>query len=307
MMTGLNGIPPVHAVLPKWGMSARLQPAGADRLEIRFGGAGKNAVGKDRDNSPMTWDPNQYMAFENHRLRPALDLLGRVPLASPKAVVDLGCGTGNVTAIMKDRWPQAKITGVDSSKEMLDKAKAEHEGIVWQRKDVARWNPRTKYDVIYSNATLHWLPDHEKLFPSLMKRLKPGGYLAVQIPGNFNAPTHTLMHDAARAGSWHEHLKPVLKGSPVLDPADYYRILAPHADRLDVWETTYMQRLTGENPVAEWTKGTWLKPLLDALEEPDKSAFEAEYRKRILEAYPPETDGSTLLPFRRIFIVASKK
>lgn len=252
----------------------------------------------------MAWNPQQYLTFEDHRLRPALDLLGGIPLEVPKTVVDLGCGTGNVTRIIQERWPSAKVVGLDSSTEMLGKAREADSKIQWQQKAIDDWQPKQKLDVIYSNASLHWLGGHETLFPRLMSYLRLGGYLAVQMPGNFSAPTHTLVYETARSGPWKERLEPLIKPPPVMDPTDYYRILVPYSEQLDIWETTYIQALEGENPVAEWTKGTWLKPFLDALEEPEKAQFEAQYRRRILQAYPPGLNGKTLLPFRRIFVVA---
>lgn len=252
----------------------------------------------------MAWNPQQYLTFEDHRLRAALDLLGGIPLEVPKTVVDLGCGTGNVTRIIQERWPSAKVVGLDSSTEMLRKAREADSKIQWQQKAIDDWQPKQKLDVIYSNASLHWLGGHETLFPRLMSYLKLGGYLAVQMPGNFSAPTHTLVYEAARSGPWKERLEPLIKPPPVMDPTDYYRILVPYSEQLDIWETTYIQALEGDNPVAEWAKGTWLKPFLDALEEPEKAQFEAQYRRRILRAYPPELNGKTLLPFRRIFVVA---
>ncbi len=278
------------------------QPATAPRIasggdSVYFGNTGSKRV--------STWDPKQYLKFEAPRLRPALDLLARVPLDNPGTVYDLGCGTGNITGFIRQRWPQAGITGLDSSADMLKKARAEHPGIAFRKTDVGHWRPRAKADLIYSNATLHWLPEHDKLFPRLMKNLKPGGVLAVQMPRNFDAPSHTLIREVAQNGPWAEALKPVLRETPVLSPANYYRILAPHCGKLDIWETEYLQVLEGENPVAEFTKGTWLKPLLDALDEPMKSAFENEYRRRVLQAYPPGPDGKTLFPFRRLFIMAT--
>lgn len=252
----------------------------------------------------MAWNPQQYLTFEDHRLRPALDLLGGIPLEMPKTVVDLGCGTGNVTRIIQERWPSAKVVGLDSSTEMLGKAREADSKIQWQQKAIDDWQPKQKLDVIYSNASLHWLGGHETLFPRLMSYLRLGGYLAVQMPGNFSAPTHTLVYETVRSGPWKERLEPLIKPPPVMDPTDYYRILVPYSEQLDIWETTYIQALEGENPVAEWTKGTWLKPFLDALEEPEKAQFEAQYRRRILQAYPPGLNGKTLLPFRRIFVVA---
>lgn len=252
----------------------------------------------------MGWNPQQYLTFEGHRLRPALDLLAHIPSDTPTRVVDLGCGTGNVTRILEQRWPGATVVGVDSSDEMLKKAREVESHIEWRQADLNHWRPQQRFDVIYSNAALHWLPDHPTLFPRLLSFVAPGGYLAVQMPGNFTAPTHTLVYEAARSGPWRDKLESRIKAPPVREPVDYHRLLAPYSEQLDVWETTYIQELTGENPVAEWTKGSWLKPFLDALEEPHRSEFEAVYRRLILQAYPQGPDGKTLLPFRRLFMVA---
>ncbi len=252
----------------------------------------------------MVWNPQEYLAFEDHRLRPALDLLARIPLEHASNVVDLGCGTGRVTRMMQERWPNAKVIGLDSSPEMLKEARAVVSKVEWREQKIDDWRPTSRLDVIYSNATLHWLSDHEALYPRLMGYLEPGGYLAAQMPGNFTAPTHTLVYAAARSGPWVKKLEPLFRPPPVMELADYYAVLAPHSEYLDIWETTYLQELHGDNPVAEWTRGTWLKPFLDVLHEPERSRFEAEYRRLILETYPPGAMGQTLLPFRRIFIVA---
>jgi trans-aconitate 2-methyltransferase len=253
-----------------------------------------------------TWDPTQYLAFAGHRLRPALELLGRVPVQSPQRVVDLGCGAGNVTAYLRRRWPQAALVGVDSSAEMLATAAEAQPGIAWVRADVATWVPDAPPDVIYANASLHWVEDHATLFSRLVGLLGAGGALAVQMPRNFDQPSHTLMHDAAAAGPWAARLAGLQRAVPVREPAFYYDRLAPHCKVVDLWETRYVQVLSGENPVAEFTKGSWLKPLLDALAEPERSAFEADYRRRVRAAYPPRPDGTTLFPFTRLFIVATR-
>jgi trans-aconitate 2-methyltransferase len=252
------------------------------------------------------WDPGQYLAFAGHRLRPALELLSRIPLAAPRHVVDLGCGAGNVTAHLRRRWPQASIVGVDTSAEMLAAAARADPAIAWVQADFATWMPGTPPDLIYANASLHWVDDQTALFTRLMGLLAPGGALAVQMPRNFDQPSHTLMHDAAAAGPWAARLAQMQRRVPVEGPAFYYDLLAPLGKQVDLWETRTMQVLTGENPVAEFTKGSWLKPLLDALDEPQRSAFEADYRGRVLAAYPPRADGTTLFPFTRLFIVAVK-
>ncbi|MBI3625879.1 MAG: methyltransferase domain-containing protein [Candidatus Rokubacteria bacterium] len=252
----------------------------------------------------MPWDPAQYLKFTDHRLRPAVDLLNRIDVANPAEVYDLGAGAGNVTRLLKERWPNARITGVDESQEMLAKAAAGAPEIVWRRADLATWRPLRPADVIYSNAALHWLGDHDRLFSALFSALAPGGVLAVQMPRNFSAPSHTAISEAVRSGPWRTKLEPLLRRAPVADPAFYFNLLAPRAAALDIWETEYLQVLEGDHPVKEWTKGTWLRPLLDALEEPERSRFEACYAGLVAHAYPRRQDGRTLFPFRRLFIVA---
>ncbi len=252
----------------------------------------------------MSWNPNQYLKFAAPRLQPAIDLLARVPLANPQTVYDLGCGAGNVTRLLALRWPAAAITGVDDSTPMLAKAAVEAPGLNWVQQSVADWRAPQPADLIYSNAALHWLPDHSTLFPSLLNQLAPGGVLAVQMPRNFDAPSHRLIDDTVRAGPWRSRLEPMLRPSPVAEPGFYYDGLAQHAGRLDIWETEYLQVLEGTDPVKEWTKGTWLKQFLDALDEGDRMAFEADYATRLRHAYPMRSDGRTLFPFRRLFMVA---
>ena len=254
----------------------------------------------------MSWDPAQYLKFSGERLRPALDLLARVPAAAPGTVVDLGCGAGNLMPLLRERWPQARLTGVDGSPQMLARARADHPGIEFVQADVGAWRPARPVDVLYSNATLHWLEEHERLFPALLESVAPGGWLAVQMPRNFGAPSHTAVRDVILAGPWRARLEPQLRPHPVAEPRFYWQVLRDKTAALEIWEIEYLQVLRGENPVAEFVKGSWLKPFLDRLEEPEGGAFEADYRARVLAAYPPEADGSTLFPFRRLFILAQK-
>jgi trans-aconitate 2-methyltransferase len=253
----------------------------------------------------MAWDPAQYLKFAGPRLRPAIDLLGHIEAAAPKLVYDLGCGAGNVTRFIAERWPVAKIVGIDGSAEMLGKARADLPQIEWQQADLATWGPPQKPDVIYSNAALHWIEDHAPVFVRLFESLAPGGTFAVQIPRNFGAPSHTSMGEAARRGPWRKKLEPLLRPSPVEPPDFYYNLLAPLAAKLDIWETEYLQVLQGEHAVKEYTKSTWLSPLLAALEEPERRQFEDTYTKLVDAAYPRRPDGKTLFPFRRMFIIAT--
>src|SRR5216684_6467078 len=177
----------------------------------------------------MAWDPSQYLKFAGQRLRPAIDLLNRIDVEEPGEIYDLGAGAGNVTQLLKARWPKARITGVDESKEMLVKAAAAAPEITWERADLATWRPPRPADVIYSNAALHWLDSHERLFPALFSSVAPGGVLAVQLPRNFSAVSHTSISEAARSGPWRAKLEPLLRPAPVAEPAFYYGLLAPHA------------------------------------------------------------------------------
>lgn len=253
--------------------------------------------------SIVTWDPAQYLKFAGPRIQPAIDLLARVPLAAPVRIVDLGCGAGNVTALLARRWPDAAIVGVDDSAPMLARARAELPQVRWQLGSVADWTPEAPVDLVFSNAALHWLPEHPRLFGRLVDGLAPGGVLAVQMPRNFHAPSHTLVADVAREGPWRERLAPLLRPPPVASPADYFDWLAPRAAALDLWETEYLQVLEGDDPVKEYTKGSYLRPFLDALAPDERPAFEADYAARVRAAYPRRADGRTLFPFRRLFLL----
>ncbi len=253
----------------------------------------------------MPWAPSQYLKFADHRLRPAIDLLNRIDVANPTHVYDLGAGTGNVTRLLKLRWPNARTTGVDASEEMLSKARKSLPDIAWLRADLATWRPPERAEIIYSNAALHWVGNHDQLLPALFSAVAPGGVLAVQMPHNFSAPSHTAIAEAVRSGPWRRKLEPLLRPDPVAEPAFYFGVLAPRAANVDIWETEYLHVLEGVHPVKEWTKGTWLMPLLDLLDEPERSRFESCYADLLATAYPRRPDGRTLFPFRRLFIVAT--
>jgi trans-aconitate 2-methyltransferase len=254
----------------------------------------------------VSWDPAQYLKFAGERMRPAVDLLARVPAPAPASVVDLGCGAGNLAALFLARWPDAKLTGVDSSPEMLARARAAHPHARFVHGDIGTWRPARPVDVLYSNAALQWLDGHERLFPALLGGVAPGGWLAVQMPRNFNAPSHTSIVETIEQGPWRARLEPMLRREPVAAPGFYWRLLEARCAELQVWETEYLQVLEGVNPVAEYTKGTWLKQFLDRLAGAERAAFEADYRARVLAWYPPEPGGRTLFPFRRLFLVARR-
>lgn len=253
----------------------------------------------------MNWDPGQYLKFVEARRRPALDLIARLGGTRPAAIVDLGCGTGNVTRLLAQHWPQARITGVDSDAAMLRKASSTATSIVWQRGNIADWQASVSLDLIFSNASLHWLPDHEHLFPALLGQLAVNGVLAVQMPANFAAPSHHILRKLAGDPRWQDVLGGVEMGS-ILAPADYHHLLAPLCRQVEVWETTYWHLLSGDDAVIEWMKGTTLVPYLARLEGEAQEAFLAAYRRPLAVVYPRGSDGHTLFPFKRLFLVAQR-
>jgi trans-aconitate 2-methyltransferase len=250
------------------------------------------------------WDPSVYLRYGGERLRPALDLLARIDAAAPTRVVDLGCGPGHVTTILKRRWPGADTLGIDGSAAMLDKARAEAPDCRFEQRDFGTWTAASPVDVLYSNAALHWLGGHEALFPRLLAQLAPGGTLAVQMPGMHAAPLRALQHEVAQTGPWAGLLADVGSAPPILETAQYWDILRPHCAELDIWETTYTHALSGENAAVQWAMGTSLRPFLDPLPTDLRAAFLAAYTEAVAPHYPRRADGTTLLPFRRVFIVA---
>jgi trans-aconitate 2-methyltransferase len=251
----------------------------------------------------MTWNPQTYLAYQ--RTRPAAELLARVSAAHPVRVIDLGCGPGNSTGLLAGRWPRARLEGLDSSAPMLAEARKSGVPAEWVEADLAQWAPGAPYDVIFSNATLQWLPDQAALLPRLMRFVLPGGTFAFKVPVNFDAPSHRLMREAAQDPLWREKLisvREIERGNA----ETYYDILKPHAASLDIWQTEYLQVLEGEDAVYRWVSGIGLRPFLDALEGDQRDAFIALYKKKLNQAYPRRADGTTLFPFQRLFVVATK-
>jgi trans-aconitate 2-methyltransferase len=264
------------------------------------------------DMKSTTWDANLYLKFADHRMRPALDLMGRLDPANGTrpghAIYDLGCGAGNITRILAERFPQSPIVGVDSSEEMLAKARTQTADprVSFTKGDLAHFKPDAPPAILYSNAAYQWLEGHIDMFPGLMQLLPSGGQLAIQMPRNHDAPSHALMRTAADAGPWKPKLAKVGGIARVLEPARYYDVLKPLASELEVWESIYQQPLTGKDPVAQYTSSTGLRPFLEALDENERKGFYETYAKLVAEAYPTRADGITLFPFRRLFIVARR-
>ena len=261
----------------------------------------------------MSWNPHQYLQYEGERLRPALDLIARIPLTHPQVIVDLGCGAGNVARMLADRFPGATIDGVDGDSAMLDRARQSLGGDArfrWTQADLATWHAPYAVDLLFSNAALHWLDDHPRLFPQLFAKLAPHGVLAVQMPDNHAAPSHQALFTTARDPRWAGEVAALVRGRPVAELSAYYDLVAPLAKSFDGWRTTYLHilaaRADGEHPVVAWLRGSALTPYTGLLSAPASAAFIADYAARIELAYPRRPDGTVLFPFSRIFMVAQR-
>jgi trans-aconitate 2-methyltransferase len=249
------------------------------------------------------WDPALYLSFDEHRARPFHDLLARVGAEAPRRVVDLGCGPGHLTGVLGARWPAADIAAVDNSPERV--AAARERGIDATLGDVAGWSPPPETDVVITNAVLHWVPSHPQLLPRWLAALPPGAWFALQVPGNAAAPSHALAAELLAEPRWSGRAR-LDMGGTVLDPSGYAGLLADTGANIDAWETTYVHRLAGPDPVLRWISSTTLRPVQAALDEPDYARFREELAPRLREAYPQRPDGTTWFPFRRVFAVARK-
>ena len=258
------------------------------------------------------WDPGQYLHFADERSRPFYDLTGRIRATTPGYVADLGCGPGQLTASLAVRWPQAEVTGIDSSAEMIRAAQQADYGeparagrLSFVTGDVNDWQPDRPVDVITSNAVLQWVPNHLELLPRWAAFLAPAGWLAFQLPGNFDQPTHALLRELAGSARWRDELAGVQLNRQAGDPEQYLDVLAGLGLTVDAWETTYFHVLQGPDPVTDWYKGSGLRPVLAVLNAADASEFVAEYSQQVRKSYPTAPYG-TVLPFRRVFVVAQR-
>lgn len=258
------------------------------------------------------WNPALYRRYEDERTRPARDLLGRVQLdlpagGRPLVIYDLGCGPGNSTELLVERFPGAEVAGIDSSEAMLADARARLPGCRFERHDVASWQPPQAPDLIYANATLQWVPGHETLVPRLFGLLAPGGVLAVQMPDNREEPTHRLMRAVAGEGPWKDTIgEAALVRTKILPLDAYYDLVAPLAAETDVWRTAYQHPMASAEAIVDWVRGTGLRPFIDPLTDDQRAGFLADYTSRIAGAYRPKADGRLLLAFPRLFVVARR-
>jgi trans-aconitate 2-methyltransferase len=260
------------------------------------------------------WSAQQYLKFANERTIPALDLIKRIDVSNPQHIFDLGCGAGNITLLMQQRWPRAKIMGIDSSEDMLNKARALSSQIEWVHTDLQTWQPQFQADIVFSNATLQWINNHQNILPQLLGLVAPDGVLAIEMPNNYLAPSHLAIKETVESGKWREQLNPFLRYryaegkliGPVAAPQFYYEIFSPITKKLDIWQTEYFHWLEGDNPIVEWVMGTGLRPILNALNLVDQNEFIQNYTARVQHYYPKDSTGKTCFAFKRLFIIAQK-
>ena len=253
----------------------------------------------------FSWDPQRYLTYADERGRPFLDLIGRIGDRAPRTVLDLGCGAGNLTALLAERWPEARVAGLDSSEEMIARARADHPDLAFWVEDLRQFlaSASAPVDVLVSNATLQWVPGHLDLLPALVATVMPGGWLAFQVPGNFDEPSHTIRAGLAAEAPYAEHVQEIAEPASH-DPEIYLDALLQLGCTVDAWETTYLHVLPGDDPVFTWVSGTGARPTLEALEAVGlREQFETEFKRRLAEAYP-DTGRVVVLPFRRVFVVA---
>ncbi|MEN7528071.1 MULTISPECIES: trans-aconitate 2-methyltransferase [unclassified Cupriavidus] len=256
----------------------------------------------------MTWSASQYVQFEDERTRPVRDLVAAIPPVDARRVVDIGCGPGNSTEVLAARFVDAEVTGVDSDTDMIAAARKRLPDLHFDIADATQWNDAGPWDVMLANAVFQWVPDHATLFPSLVSRLTPGGSLAVQMPDNLNEPPHLLMRETAMNGPWSAKLTEAA-GTRTALPSErwYYELLKPHCSRVDIWRTIYQHPLKGgAAAVVEWFKGSGLRPFLAPLDETEKAAYLRQYETALAKVFPALPDGTVLLPFPRVFIVATR-
>lgn len=252
-----------------------------------------------------TWNAGQYLHFAAERTRPCRDLAAAISLEDPQRIMDLGCGPGNSTAVLADRWPKANIAGLDNSNEMILAARKDAPGRTFEVGDISTWTSEAPYDLIFSNAALQWVENHAEIYPRLLGFVARGGAFAAQVPCNMSAPAHEIMRETARKPEFRAYFLDGVREWHVHDSAFYYDLLAPRVERVDIWQTTYMHVLPDAAAIVEWYKGTGLRPFLDRLPDSDvRARFVDSYLKGITKAYPSRPDGRVILPFQRLFVVA---
>lgn len=252
-----------------------------------------------------SWSPSEYMRFGDERTRPSVDLASRIAVERPATVIDLGCGPGNSTRVLRQRWPEAHVIGLDSSSQMIDAARADEPLEEWILSGIEDWVPSATFDVVFSNAALQWLPDHYALVERLFQAVAPGGALGFQIPSATFAAVRDLIHSIALDGPWASRMGGPLGELTMESPGLYYDCLSPHARSIDIWETEYFHVMDSAAAIVDWISSTGLRPFLGVLESEDETRlFVARLNERVCDSYPPQKDGRVLFPFKRTFVVA---
>ena len=251
------------------------------------------------------WDVNLYMQFENERTQPAIDLVSRININQPRRIIDLGCGAGNSTEILRRRWPDAQIGGLDSSPEMITAARTNNPDMEWMLGDAGAWHPSTVFDLVFSNAAILWIPKHDELLPHLLNQVAPGGVLAIQIPAQIYSVLHRLILKVADEPEWAPLMAGAKSTFTIENPSYYYDVLIGESNHLDIWETEYCHIMEDHQAIIKWISSTGLRPFIEALAtEKQKQLFIQMLSELVVKAYPPQIDGKVLFPFRRIFLVA---
>jgi trans-aconitate 2-methyltransferase len=265
----------------------------------------RGGVNGKREGLMSKWDAGAYLQFSSERTQPAADLAARIDIPAPRRIIDLGCGPGNSTAAVRKRWAEAEIVGLDSSPEMIKAAAESYPGGKWIVGDAGIWTADVPWDIVFSSAALHWLPDHARLFPHLLDQVAPEGALAVQLPALHRSAAHQLILDVAEEPAW-RHLMDGPRHAMTKEPPEfYYDVLKPLVSRLFLWETEYYHILDGPRAILEWFRGTGLRPYLAALKSDDqKRLFEERLVEGFTQLYPRQQDGCVLFPFRRLFLIA---
>jgi trans-aconitate 2-methyltransferase len=253
------------------------------------------------------WNPHQYLKFANERTQPSIDLAARINVESPKSTIDIGCGPGNSTQVLRDRWPDAKIAGLDSSAAMIEKAKKDYPDVEWITADASKFVSNKRYDIVFSNAAIQWIPNHELLLPRLFEIVNGGGALAVQVPANKESPLHQAVLAVSSSSKWSKFTSGAEKSFTYNAVEYYYDILFRISTKFDIWETTYYHVLNSHAGLVEWYKGTGMKPFLERLpDDSSRTEFEKEVFEECKNSYEIRNDGKILYPFRRIFFIANK-
>jgi len=254
------------------------------------------------------WNPDLYLKFKNERTQPSIDLISKINISfRPKSILDIGCGPGNSSQALLQRWPGAKLTGIDSSPNMIDKAKKSYPDNIWIVADASKYTSDTKYDIVFSNATIQWIPNHENLFKNFLNMTNDGGVLAVSVPRFDEMPISKILNKVAGNEKWKTATKGCAETFTRYDYQFYYNLISPDYQTVEMWQTDYIHVLESQPAIIEWISSTGMKPYLDRLNEKEKTQFEDEVLSEVKHYYPVQNNGKVLFPFKRLFMIGYKQ